>query len=142
MIMSKKKKLAEQLRRLRRGVTLVEVLIVVAIIAMVAGGVAVFALPRFRESQISSSRTGARVIRTAIQNWQAATNETNCPTISQLIQEKHLDPGQNNNDPWGQPYILQCTDDEVIVTSTGPDKKGGTKDDIRVPEGKAAAEGQ
>jgi general secretion pathway protein G len=137
---SKHTTLLNRLRRLERGVTLVEVLIVVAIIAMVAGGVAVFALPRFRESQISSSRTGARVIRTAIQNWQAATNETTCPTISQLIQEKHLDPGQNNNDPWGQPYILQCTDDEVIVISGGPDKKKGTKDDIRVPEGKTTQE--
>jgi general secretion pathway protein G len=54
--------------------------------------------------------------------------------VSQLVQEKHLDPGQSNNDPWGQAYALQCTDDEVIVTSSGPDKKKGSKDDIRVPE--------
>lgn len=136
--MSKQTTLLHRLRRLERGVTLVEVLIVVAIIAMVAGGVAVFALPRFRESQISSARTGARVIRTAVQGWQAGSNETTCPTISQLVQEKHLDPGQNNNDPWGQPYVLQCPEDDVVVTSSGPDKKKGTKDDIRVPEGATA----
>jgi general secretion pathway protein G len=118
----------------QRGVTLVEVLIVVAIIAMVAGGAAVFAVPQYKKSQITSAKTGARVIRTAIQNWQATSNETTCPTISQLVQEKQLDPGQNNNDPWGQPYVLQCTEDEVIVSSGGPDKKAGTKDDIRVPE--------
>ncbi len=139
--MSKNKTVLNTLRRLERGVTLVEVLIVVAIIAMVAGGVAVFALPRFRESQITTAKTGARVIRTAIQNWQAATNETTCPTVSQLIQEKHLDPGQNNTDPWGQPYILQCTDDEVFVMSNGPDKKKGSKDDIRIPELKTQDEG-
>jgi prepilin-type N-terminal cleavage/methylation domain-containing protein len=46
-------------RCLRRGVTLVEVLIVVAIIAMVAGGVAVFALPKFRVAQ-SRRRRPAR----------------------------------------------------------------------------------
>jgi general secretion pathway protein G len=96
--------------------------------------VAVFALPQYKKSQITSAKTGARVIRTAIQNWQATSNETSCPTISQLVQEKQLDPGQNNNDPWGQPYVLQCTEDEVIVTSAGPDKKAGTRDDIRVPE--------
>jgi general secretion pathway protein G len=118
----------------QRGVTLVEVLIVVAIIAMVAGGAAVFAVPQYKKSQVTSAKTGARVIRTAIQNWQATSNETSCPTISQLVQEKQLDPGQNNNDPWGQPYVLQCTEDEVIVSSGGPDKKAGTKDDIRVPE--------
>ena len=122
-------------RRARRGVTLVEVLIVVAIIAMVAGGVAVFALPKYKEAQIKNAETGARIVRTAIQQWQAANNESTCPTISQLVQEKQLDPGQSTNDSWNQPYNLSCTEDEVIVASNGPDKKKGTKDDIVVPKG-------
>ncbi len=122
-------------QRARRGVTLVEVLIVVAIIAMVAGGVAVFALPKYKEAQIKNAETGARIVRTAIQQWQAANNESTCPTISQLVQEKQLDPGQSTNDSWNQPFNLSCTDDEVIVASNGPDKKKGTKDDIVVPKG-------
>lgn len=126
-------------RRRARGVTLFEVLIVVAILAMVAGGVAAFALPRFREAQKQQAETGARVVRTAIQQWQAANNESSCPTISQLVQEKHLDPGQSTNDPWGQPYTLSCADDDVTVISAGPDKKKGTKDDIAVPKGATAA---
>jgi general secretion pathway protein G len=125
-------------RRNARGVTLLEVLIVVAIIAMVAGGVAFYALPRFRESQIKTAETGARVIRQAVQSWQASNNETNCPTISQLVQDKQLDPGANTNDPWGQAYQLSCTDGDVTITSSGPDKKKGTKDDIRVPKTSAA----
>ena len=125
-----------------RGVTLFEVLIVVAILAMVAGGVAVFALPKFREAQITNSEVGARTVRTAVQQWQASNNETSCPTVSQLVQEKHLDPGQSTNDAWGQPYIIQCTDDDVVVSSSGPDKKKGTKDDIRVPKGAAAPAGE
>lgn len=125
-------------RGAQRGVTLVEVLIVVAIIAMVAGGVTVFALPRYRESQIKLAGTGAQTIRGAVQNWQATTNETTCPTISQLVQEKYLDPGASTSDPWGQPYTLTCTDDEVVVTSAGPDKKKGSSDDIRVPKGATA----
>lgn len=134
----------EKLLRQRRntaGVTLLEVLIVVAIIAMVAGGVAFYALPRFRESQIKTAETGARVIRQAVQSWQASSNETNCPTISQLVQDKQLDPGANTNDPWGQAYTLSCTDGDVTVTSAGPDKKKGTKDDIKVPKSSGAAEG-
>jgi general secretion pathway protein G len=133
--------LRARLRRLRRarGVTLFEVLIVVAILAMVAGGVAVFALPRFQDSQRKTAEAGARTIRMAVQQWQAANNETSCPTISQLIQDKQLDTGQNTNDPWGQAYSLSCTDDEVTVVSNGGDKKKGTKDDISVPKGAAAA---
>jgi general secretion pathway protein G len=122
-----------------RGVTLFEVLIVVAILAMIAGGVAAFALPKFREAQKTQAETGARIVRTAIQQWQAANNESTCPTISQLVQEKHLDPGQSTNDPWGQAYTLVCSDDEVTVISPGPDKKKSTKDDIAIPKGATAA---
>lgn len=127
-------------RRHARGVTLFEVLIVVAILAMVAGGVAAFALPKFREAQKQQAETGARVVRTAIQQWQAANNESSCPTISQLVQEKHLDPGQSTNDPWGQSYTLICADDDVSVISAGPDKKKGSKDDIAIPKGATASE--
>jgi general secretion pathway protein G len=125
-------------RRHARGVTLFEVLIVVAILAMVAGGVAAFALPKFRDAQKQQAETGARVVRTAIQQWQAANNESSCPTISQLVQEKHLDPGQSTNDPWGQAYTLTCADDDVSVISAGPDKKKGSKDDIAIPKGATA----
>src|SRR5437868_39191 len=100
-------------RARKHGVTLIEVLIVVAILAMIADGVAVFALPKFKDSQIKQTEIDARVIRTAVQQWQAANNETSCPTISQLVQEKDLDPGQNNNDPWNKPYTLNCSDDDV-----------------------------
>jgi general secretion pathway protein G len=134
-------KLRARARRDARGVTLLEVLIVVAIIAMVAGGVAFYALPRFRESQVKTAETGARVIRQAVQSWQASNNETSCPTISQLVQDKQLDPGANTNDPWNQPYVINCTDGDVTVSSSGPDKKKGTKDDVRVPKTSAPSEG-
>lgn len=125
-------------RALQRGVTLVEVLIVVAIIAMVAGGVTVFALPKFREAQVKTAETGARVIRSAVQDWQRVNNEYSCPSISQLVQEKHIDSAANTDDPWGEEFQLTCTDDEVIVVSKGPDKKMGSSDDISVPKGASA----
>lgn len=109
-----------------------EVLIVVAIIAMVAGGVAFFAFPKFKESQVKAATTGARVIRGAAQNWQM-TND-GCPTISQLIQDKQLDKAQDTNDPWGGDYTITCTDDDIVVSSDGADKKKGTADDVSVPK--------
>lgn len=118
-----------------RGVTLVEVLIVVAIIAMVASGVAVFALPRFREAQVKTAYTGAMTIRGAVQNWQRVNNDSSCPTVQQLIQEKELDSAATTLDPWGEQYTLTCADDDVTVSSGGPDKKRGTPDDVRVPKG-------
>ena len=53
--------LLTRLRRLRRaatrGVTLVEVLIVVAIMALIAGGVSFLVLPRYREAQVKTAKT-------------------------------------------------------------------------------------
>jgi hypothetical protein len=46
--------------------------------------------------------------------------------------------GANTNDPWGSAYVLTCSVDVVMVTSLGPHKKKGTKDDIKVPKGTAA----
>ena len=107
----------------------------VAILAMVAGGVAVFALPRFREAQVDTAVTGARTIRQAVMQWQLTSTDDSCPTVSQLIQDKYLDTGADNKDPWGQDYAISCSADDVTVSSAGPDKKKGTGDDIRVPAG-------
>ena len=125
-------------RRLERGVTLFEVLIVVAILAMIAGGVAFFALPQFNKAKVNTAEGAARVIRQAASQWQATNNETSCPTMSQLVQDKLLDPGQNTADPWGQSFSITCGDEDVMVVSGGPDKKKGTKDDIVIPKGATA----
>ena len=125
---------------LQRGVTLIEVMIVVAILALVAGGVAVFAMPRFQQAQVTTARTAAQTIRQAVMSYKTMDTEGTCPTVAQLVQAKELDPGQTTVDPWGEDFIVSCTDDDVIVLSKGRDKKQGTKDDIQVPKGAVATE--
>lgn len=121
-------------RRGAAGMTLVEVLIVVSIMALIATGVTVFALPKFKEAQVSTAKTNAQVLRRSIQDWQRVNNEYGCPTISQLIEGRHLDSASNTDDPWGNPWTLACTEDDIFVQSMGPDKKQGTDDDISVPK--------
>jgi len=127
-------------RRRQAGMTLVEVLIVVSIMAMIATGVTVFALPKFREAQVSTAKTNAQVLRRAVQDWQRVNMESTCPTMSQLMEGKHLDSASNPDDPWGIPYVLACTEDDVFIQSSGPDKKQGTPDDISVPKIRTDAE--
>jgi general secretion pathway protein G len=121
-------------RRQVAGVTLVEVLIVVAIMALLASGVTFAILPKYKEAQVSTARTSAQIMRRAAQDWQRVNNEVVCPTVSQLVEGKHIDSGADLDDPWGQPWALICTDDEIFVQSNGPDKKQGTTDDISVPK--------
>jgi len=125
-----------------RGVTLFEVLIVVAILAMVAGSVAVFALPRFKEAQIKTAKSGAQTIRQAVMQWQLTNSDEGCPTVSQLVSDKFLDTGASNQDPWGQEFTIACSEDDISVSSAGPDKKSGSGDDIRVPAGARSGEGE
>jgi len=134
-------RLSSTRRRLESGMTLVEVLIVVSIMAMIATGVTVFALPKFKEAQVSTAKTNAQVLRRAAQDWQRVNMEVSCPTMSQLVEGKHLDSASNTEDPWGQPWALQCTDDDIFVMSNGPDKKQGTPDDISVPQIRVNDEG-
>lgn len=116
-----------------RGVTLVEVLIVVAIMAMLAGGVAFAYLPRMQETRVKTARQGALEIRKMVQLWQTE-NGTDCPSLSQLKKDGYLDRAGASDDPWGEPFEINCSDNEIYVSSPGADKKGGTPDDIQVPK--------
>jgi general secretion pathway protein G len=58
------------------------------------------------------------------------------------VTDKFLDTGANNKDPWGQEYTVACSEDDIVVSSAGPDKKSGSGDDIRVPTGVRGGEGE
>lgn len=124
------------------GMTLIEIMIVVAIIAMITGAVAVVAVPKMREAQVKTAQTAARTVRNAVQQWQLSNNDyASCPTVSELVQDKQLDSGQATTDPWGEDFTITCADDEVVVQSNGPDKKPDSPDDVVVPQAAAAPEG-
>lgn len=119
-------------RQQQAGVSLVEVLIVVAIMAMLAGGVAFAILPRMAEARLKTAKQGAQEIRKAVQLWQIE-NGGECPTVSQLKKDGVLDKAGTSDDPWGKPFTVKCTDGEVYVGSNGPDTKKGSDDDIEIP---------
>jgi general secretion pathway protein H len=128
-------RIARARRAAARGVTLIEVLIVVAILSLIAAGVTVAVFPKLNEANIKTTEGNAREIRNAIQRWRGLKGGTDCPTISQLVQDKEIDSASKTDDAWGVPFKITCTEDDVIVLSAGPDKKEGTKDDISVPKG-------
>ncbi len=117
-------------RQGERGVTLVEVLIVVAILSLIAGGVAIFAIPKYKEAQVNTSKTDTKTLLTVIDGWRVTHSGTDCPTVEALKLDKSLKPDQNVQDPWGHPYEITCTPDGDGVMSWGPDGKKGNEDDI------------
>jgi general secretion pathway protein G len=134
----------ERIRRIRRaasrGVTLVEVLIVVAIMALIGGTVGFVVLPKMQQARVDSATTNARKIRQVATQYLALRGGE-CPTVEKLVSEKELD-AENNEDPWGKPYKIDCSDgSDILVTSAGPDGQEGSADDIIVPKRGGGGEG-
>jgi general secretion pathway protein G len=118
-------------RAAARGVTLVEVLIVVSIMAVISGGAVVLAFPLYKEARIKTAVVSANEIKKAAQLYQEMDSTTEgCPTIQDLVSAKRLD-ANTANDPWGKPFRIVCGEGDIRVLSSGNDKKDGSADDIR-----------
>ena len=118
------------LRGAARGVTLVEVLIVVAIMAVISGGVTLVAFPLYKESRIKAAVIGCQQVKHAAELYQNldATSDA-CPTMQDLINSKKI-KGNQTDDPWGVAYRIDCATGEIRVKSAGNDRKFDTQDDI------------
>ena len=129
------------LRRLRRvasrGVTLIEILIVLAIVGLIAGGVAVVAIPKYAEAQKKQAKNDVIAIHPIAEKYRV-DHPGNCVTVEQLRTEKELSASSKITDPWDTPYQIRCAEDETYVLSYGPDKKEGTADDIKIPDAPVA----
>ncbi|XXT40149.1 type II secretion system protein [Sorangium sp. So ce513] len=113
--------------------TLVEVLIVVTIMAIIAGGATLMIWPKLKQSRVKSAYTGATVIKSAAEQYQQlGGGGDGCPSIQTLVNAKQID-GNKIDDPWGQPYRIRCDEatNEIRVISSGNDKRENTPDDIR-----------
>ncbi|MDB4980122.1 MAG: ral secretion pathway protein [Myxococcales bacterium] len=119
--------------RVESGFTLLEIMIVLAIIAMIAGGVGVAVFKQFQKAKISTAKLRVKSARDAVTQYMIET--PSCPkSIEELVSGKFLDKN-NAKDPWGSPIGMKCPGtndtDGADVSSPGPDKQDGTADDIK-----------
>jgi general secretion pathway protein G len=113
----------------REGMTLIEIMIVITIFAMIAGGVAVALLPRLEEARIKSTKTDAQALRSAVMLY-VADNPRGCPTVDDLVSERYLDGSRRTADAWDTDFQISCEDGDIAVVSAGPDLEFNTEDDI------------
>ncbi|MCS6797112.1 MAG: type II secretion system GspH family protein [Myxococcota bacterium] len=120
-------------RRSREGMTLVEIMVVVIIMALIATAVGVAVLPKVRQARIESTRTDAATIRSAVESYLAGSTQagTGCPTLEDLLESGELRRGTRTTDAWDNPFEIQCQGDEIVVRSAGPDGQMGTEDDVQ-----------
>ena len=119
-------------RAAERGVSLVEVLIVVAIMSLVAGMAVMVAYPEMKKARVRVASIGASSVREAAKSYREIDlggDAAVCPTVSDLVAARKMDP-KKRLDPWGMDYVIACVDDDIDAFSTGVDKRAGTQDDV------------
>jgi general secretion pathway protein G len=115
------------------GFTLLEVMIVLALIGLIVGTVGVGVFKQFQKGQVKTAKINVKEIGDAITQYMIENNNE-CPKgMEDLVAKKNV--RKAFNDPWGKPFIIRCPGqndtDGADVVSTGPDKQEGTADDVK-----------
>jgi general secretion pathway protein G len=132
---------AKNLRRIanaQRGMTLLEIMIVLAILALVMGLVVGPRVMRmFGKSKVDIAQlTVKKYAFEAFGEWSQAHPDKACPDkledLTQYMDSKDV------KDPWGNPYKMFCGQNlpagakgGLAVMSAGEDGKEGTEDDVK-----------
>jgi general secretion pathway protein G len=127
-------------RAAARGMTLIEIMVVLVILSMIATAVAVNVVKRQKEAEVSQAKTDVQNIASQgvdayrVMRGRYPTTEEG---IKALVQEGFLRPNQPDGtlkDPWRNDYVYlfpgQAHTDGFDVKSNGPDGQPGTPDDI------------
>jgi prepilin-type N-terminal cleavage/methylation domain-containing protein len=125
------------LSRAERGMTLLEIMIVLAILAIVMG---LLIGPRlmdyFRDARIKTTRMKLELYANqAFPAWAVAHPQAMCP--ERLADLAEYANGHDTEDAWGNPIKLLCGTSlppgarHIALVSAGPDGKEGTDDDLK-----------
>ena len=118
-------------RRRRQGMTLVEIMIVVIIMALIATAVGVAVLPQLQRARVDSTRADAQQVSSAAVLYLGQEPGADCPSVSDLVEAGVVDRTRRTTDAWDHEFVIECEGDDIYVLSAGPDGQMGTEDDIR-----------
>ena len=118
-------------RNARAGFTLIEILVVLAIIGLIAATIGAAVHKSWVDSRLKLAQIQVREVTHTVEQFVISREQ--CPTLDQLVNEGYLQRAAK--DPWGTPLQLRCpgrhTRDAADVVSAGPDKELETADDIK-----------
>ncbi|MDP1827725.1 MAG: type II secretion system protein GspG [Archangium sp.] len=116
-------------QRSRRGISLIEIIVVITIISMLMSAVGVYALGVHRTAQINTARMDVRNAASALDVYRASHGRYPDPSegFAPVIKSRALKTAPM--DPWHHPLSWELRDGEAVVISLGADGvKGGVDD--------------
>ena len=122
------------------GFTLIEILLVVAIIGMMAAVAAVNLGGQMGKAQVNAAKSSISAIRLAVGRYEVDTGKY--PSSLQNLITKGSEKGWNGpyleraeqglpKDPWDNDFQYSVQGNQFTVTSAGPDGTFGTEDDVK-----------
>ncbi len=126
-------------RRAARGMTLIEIMVVITLLGIIAAAVGVAAVNMLERGQIDSARTQAHEIGKSLDSYRVLYGRY--PNNSEGLQTLVSPPGNGKpimeripKDPWGNEYQFIIPGSHNVnkfdVKSFGPDAQEGGGDDI------------
>jgi len=112
-----------------RGMTLIEILVVLAIIGLIMGGVAIVAFNAFDDSKLKTAAKDIGTLSQSVDMYRLQKNK--CPKSTQDLKAAGIIQ-RVTKDPWGADYVIKCPGEHgpVDISSPGKDGEFGTDDDI------------
>jgi general secretion pathway protein G len=115
--------------RSSRGMTLIEILVVLAIIGLIMGGVAIVAFNAFDDSKTKAAAKDIATLAQSVEMYRLQKNK--CPKSAQDLKAAGIIQ-KITKDPWGADYVIKCPGEHgpVDISSPGKDGEIGGEDDI------------
>ena len=126
---SLKKKFAR--RRAARGMTLIEIMVVLVILGLIASAIGINVFNQLKEANIRAARLDLKALEQAIDLYHV--EQSNYPDGLQQLTPKYTK--EIHKDPWNMDYVYVHSGESFEIYSYGPDKAQGGGDDITVHGG-------
>jgi general secretion pathway protein G len=110
-----------------RGMTLIEIMVVLVILGMIAGLVGYNVMGQMKDAYVRTATLDVRAIANAVDMYQVK-HQRLPDSIDALVPNEIK---EIRHDPWGNAYVyVKSGNDGYEVLSYGPDKTQGGGDDI------------
>lgn len=136
-----------QTRKREKGFTLIEIMIVLAIVGLLFSLVGIKVIDQFKKAKVQTAKLQIASYQQALQAYYLATGMypntgqgldslIHKPSVGK-VPDSYPDGGflskkTLENDPWSHPYRYECEDyQNYTLSSDGPDGEPGTDDDIK-----------
>lgn len=132
-------------RRNQAGFTLIEIMIVLAIVGLLFSFVGVNVMKKYKEAKVQGAKIQIASLEQALQDYYLSNNYyphtsqglealVKKPSVGKVPnswQGPYLKSSTVPKDPFGNPYRYACENyQEYRITSDGPDGEPNTEDDI------------